>query len=166
MYHRSERREVFFRACKSFIEKNHGTQREGKIWCLQAKKDDLVISHRISQSYTAVERTIFLHVAVQSVAKPRKKPRGFHRVYKVHHTPRRYNVHSGHLRWEDATFPPVLSYRRDPRRIRRGSPPREGPPLHISRSKSTMGFEAGQRMRAISVYSGRVVIYNGGEAET
>lgn len=26
--------------------------------------------------------------------------------------------------------------------------------FHISRSKSTMGFEAGQRMRAISVYSG------------
>lgn len=50
----------------------------------------------------------------------------------------------------------------DPRRIRprvssRGS--------HISRSKSTMGFEAGQRMRAISVYSGRMVIYNGGEAD-
>lgn len=39
-------------------------------------------------------------------------------------------------------------------------------PLHISRSKSTMGFEAGQRMRAISVYSGRAVIYNGGEAGT
>ena len=41
--------------------------------------------------------------------------------------------------------------------------PRRG--SHISRSKSTMGFEAGQRMRAISVYSGRIVIYNGGEAD-
>jgi len=28
-----------------------------------------------------------------------------------------------------------------------------------------MGFEAGQRMRAISVYSGRMAIYNGGEAD-
>lgn len=32
--------------------------------------------------------------------------------------------------------------------------------FHISRSKSTMGFEGGQRMRAISVYSGRLAIYN------
>lgn len=44
---------------------------------------------------------------------------------------------------------------------------RRGPSrgTHISRSKSTMGFEAGQRMRAISVYSGRAVVYNGGEAD-
>jgi len=50
----------------------------------------------------------------------------------------------------------------DPRRIRRRGSSRGS---HISRSKSTMGFEAGQRMRAISVYSGRIVIYNGGEAD-
>lgn len=50
----------------------------------------------------------------------------------------------------------------DPRRIRRRGSSRGS---HISRSKSTMGFEAGQRMRAISVYSGRMVIYNGGEAD-
>lgn len=43
------------------------------------------------------------------------------------------------------------------------APPRGA--SHISRSKSTMGFEAGQRMRAISVYSGRMVIYNGGEVD-
>lgn len=95
----------------------------------------------------------------QSVAKPRKNPWILIAIcvcteYIIRQYTQRVSTVQLH-------FLPC-SRKGDPRRIRRRGSSRGS---HISRSKSTMGFEAGQRMRAISVYSGRIVIYNGGEAD-